>query len=187
MPILPAEPEFHPKDLWDLESNPQTSLRWICLHTKPRQEKVVARHLLARGIGYYLPQATHEGRTPSGRKIRSTRPLFPSYLFMKGNDSQRSEVMRSNSLVNVLEISDQKAVHRDLEQIHRMLSSGLVVDPTPSHPVGVRVRVASGPLTGLKGTVVRRGSRDRFVAVVDFLGLGGSVELEDWQVERIDY
>jgi hypothetical protein len=37
----------------------------------------------------------------------------------------------------------------------------------------------------VEGTVIRRGKRDEFVAVVRFLGRGATVDLEDWQVEQI--
>lgn len=186
MPILPAEADIFPKDLWDHAPGSEDAGRWMCLHTKPRQEKTTARHLQAARIAYYLPQAAHESRTPAGRKIRSIRPLFPSYVFMRGTDHQRIEALRGDSLVNVLEVPDQVALHRDLHQIYRMLASGLAVSLEPTHPVGVRIRIASGPLMGLVGTVTRRGPRDRFVALVHFLGSGGIVDLEDWQVERID-
>jgi transcriptional antiterminator RfaH len=75
---------------------------------------------------------------------------------------------------------------RDLRQIHQMLSSGLAVVPEPTHPVGSRIRILNGPLAGLSGTVVRRGKRDQFVAIVQFLGRGAAVDLQDWQVEQID-
>jgi transcriptional antiterminator RfaH len=67
-----------------------------------------------------------------------------------------------------------------------MLSSGLIVLPEPVMPIGTRVRIKTGPLMGVVGTVIRRGKRDQFVAVVQFLGRGATVDLEDWQVERLD-
>jgi transcription antitermination factor NusG len=66
-----------------------------------------------------------------------------------------------------------------------MLASGLAVVPEPTVPVGARVRILNGPLTGIEGKVLRRGKRDQFVAVVRFLGSGATVDLEDWQVEQI--
>jgi len=66
-----------------------------------------------------------------------------------------------------------------------MLSSGLPVQPEPAAPVGSRVRITTGPLTGIEGTVIRRGKYDQFVAVVRFLGRGATVDLQDWQVEQI--
>ena len=34
--------------------------------------------------------------------------------------------------------------------------------------------------------LLRRGKRDQFVAVVEFLGSGARVELQDWQVEPVE-
>jgi transcription antitermination factor NusG len=187
MPILPAEPDLFPPDLWaeDTESSSPDG-RWWCLHTKPRQEKATARHLLCRGISYYLPQVVQEGRTPAGRRTRSVVPLFAGYLFFRGDDRQRVEAIQSDRLVKMLEVFDQESLVRDLTQLHRILSSDLPVLAEPTHPVGARVRIVNGPLAGLIGLVVRRGQRDQFVAVVRFLGRGATIDLQDWQVERVE-
>jgi transcriptional antiterminator RfaH len=158
---------------------------WWCLHSKPRQEKAAARDLRQLGLTYYLPQALKEDRTPQGRKIRSVIPLFAGYLFLYGDRSDRLLAMHGHRLVNVLEVGDQESLVRDLRQIHTMLSSGVPVSPEPTVPVGARVRILTGPLTGIEGQVIRRGKRDQFVAVVHFLGRGATVDLQDWQVERL--
>jgi transcriptional antiterminator RfaH len=184
MPILPAEPEMFPDDLWDNEGvRSGDSKRWYCLHTRPRQEKAVARDLRAARVSFYLPQMVQESRTPGGRKVRSILPLFGGYLFLLGDDQDRVIAFRGNRLVNILEVVDQDELENDLRQVHRMLMSGLTIRPEAAAPVGGRVRISSGPLTGLVGTVVRRGKREQFVAVVQMLGLGANVSLEDWQVE----
>jgi transcription antitermination factor NusG len=186
MPILPAEPDMFPADLWEGPQDPEgAGRRWWCLHAKPRHEKTAARHLRSRQIPHYLPQVIKEGRTPAGRKTQAVLPLFAGYLFLLGDERQRVEALKGNLLVNVLEVVDQEALARDLRQIHQMLSSGLEVSPEPTYPVGTRVRILSGPLEGLVGTVTRRDKRDQFVAVVQFLGRGAMVELEDWQVEAV--
>lgn len=190
MPILPAEPELYPPDLWaiparPLAAGPEDGPRWWCLHAKPRQEKATARHLLDRRVAFYLPLVIQESRTPGGRKICSNVPLFPGYLFLLGDARDRLEAFQAHSLVQCLEVGDQPGLDRDLHQIYRMLSSGLPVVPEASHPVGADVRVTSGPLAGLVGKVVRRGGHDRFTAVVHFLGRGAAVDLVDWQVERV--
>jgi transcriptional antiterminator RfaH len=186
MPILPAEPDLHPPDLWQGGGRITPPERWWCLHAKPRQEKAVARALRFLDISYYLPQVVKVDRTPQGRKIRSIIPLFTGYLFLLGDEFARVEALRTNRLVNVLEIVDQETLIRELRQIYQMLSSGLTVLPESVMPVGARVRIKTGPLMGIEGTVIRRGKRDQFVAVVQFLGRGASVDLEDWQAERLD-
>jgi len=187
MPILPAEPDLYPPELWQADDiTDGGNRRWWCLHTLPRQEKAAARHLRTQKVAYYLPQVVNESRTPQGRKIRSVAPLFTSYLFLLGEDVDRVTALKSNRLVTVLDVGDQNKLTHDLRQIHQMLASGLTVVPEPMVPVGARVRITSGPLQGIEGTVMRRGKRDQFVAVVNFLGRGATVDLEDWQVERLD-
>ncbi|CAN5841729.1 transcription/translation regulatory transformer protein RfaH [soil metagenome] len=186
MPILPAEPDMYPADLWSVASGGHGSGRhWWCLHTKPRQEKSAARHLRNRGLAHYLPQIRRDDRTPKGRKTSSVLPLFSSYLFLLGDDNDRLEAYRGNNLVNILEVKDQGQLEHDLRQIHQLLSSGLPILPEPELPIGSRVRILSGPLVGMEGTIVRWGNRDHFIAVVEFLGRGAKVELQSWQVEPI--
>jgi transcription antitermination factor NusG len=188
MPILPAEPDCYPLDLWDdslpLASKPDAV--WWCLHTKPRQEKATARDLRSNGIVYYLPQVLNESRTPQGRKIQSIVPLFAGYMFLKGDLNDRLVALRAHRLVSVIEVADQDALASDLRQIYTMLRSGLPVTPENTIPVGATVRIVTGPLTGMVGKVVRRAKRDQFVAVVHFLGRGAMVDLQEWQVEKVD-
>lgn len=193
MPILPAEPDIFPPDLWDASDSAlpspgdssQSPRQWWCLHTKPRQEKATARELRAQRVSYYLPQVVREDRTPQGRKTRSIIPLFASYLFLRGGERERLLALKGNRLVRVIEVPDQSGLENDLKQIHQMLASGLAVVPEPTVPVGAHVRIVNGPLAGITGRVIRRGKRDQFVAVVQFLGSGATVDLEDWQVEQL--
>lgn len=190
MPILAAEPDLYPPDLLD-SYNPPTQPpdsddddpRWWCLHTKPRQEKATARKLMARGIRYYLPQATQESRTPKGRAIKSTIPLFPGYVFMYGNEQARLESLQTQTLVQVIQVPEQTRLVSELKQIHRMSRSNLPLLSEPIPLPGQRVRILDGPLRGLIGQVIRREQRDRFLAHVHFLGRGVSVEMHDWEVE----
>ncbi len=194
MPILPAEPDLYPLNLWQDFIKPsraeeadddEPGRKWWCLHTKPRQEKAVARDLRTLKLPYYLPQVIHEDRTPRGRKTRSVIPLFTSYLFLFGDPAERVLSLKANRLVRVIDVLNQDGLNHDLKQIHQMLASGLAVVPELTVPVGARVKILSGPLTGIEGRVIRRGKRDQFVAVVHFLGSGATVDLEDWQVEQI--
>ncbi len=187
MPILPPEPDCYPADLWE-DASPAAlngDAIWWCLHTKPRQEKAVARELRKSGLAYYLPQTKKESRTPQGRRLESIVPLFPSYMFLRGTPEDRIAALRGNRLAGVLEVADQDTLVRDLHQIYTMINSGLSIAEEPSVPVGATVRVVNGPLTGLIGKVIKRANRDYFAASVRFLGRGATVVLQDWQVEQV--
>lgn len=188
MTILAAEADFYPEDLWR-ERAPGTPRRpdslWWCLHTKPRQEKAVARDLRAAGVSFYLPQILNEHHTPRGRAVKSLLPMFTGYIFLYGDDKDRMKAIQGNRLAGVLQVFDQEGLEKDLVRIQKLLSSGLPLVAEPRTLPGTFVRIKEGPLAGLEGKVSRRGNGDHFVAMVRFLSQGASVQLQDWQVEPI--
>ena len=125
------------------------------------------------------------GGIGGGSSDAATTLVGLNHLWQLGWDEDRLAALRGDRLVRTLEVADQPSLERDLRQIRWMLASGLPVEPEPCAPVGSRVRIASGPLAGIEGTVIRRGAHERFVAIIGFLGRGATVDLEDWQVERL--
>ena len=53
MPILAAETELYPDGL--LDQSPDVDRPWRVAHTRPRQEKALARELYSAGLPFYLP------------------------------------------------------------------------------------------------------------------------------------
>jgi len=91
MAILTAEPSIYPTGLLD-EFTPETpDRRWWVLYTKSRQEKAVARRLLAWEIPFYLPVV---GKTnySRGRTTFSRMPMFAGYVFLYATEEQRVHV-----------------------------------------------------------------------------------------------
>ena len=70
MPILPAEPDRYPADLFSGDPAGGECAWWV-LHTKPRQEKSLARHLQAAGVGYFLPAVA--------RRTAGDMPMPPDF------------------------------------------------------------------------------------------------------------
>jgi transcription antitermination factor NusG len=188
MIIRSVDTEFYPANLWDdtFSSEPAPSdMRWWCLHTRPRQDKAVARELRESGVSYYLPQIMKEHSTPKGRRIWSVLPLFMGYVFLHGDDKDRLRALHCHRLVGVLQVFDQESLAQDLRRVHGILSSGLPLAAESHALPGTTVRIKSGPLAGFEGTVIRRGGGDHFVASVRFLSRGASVQLHDWEVEPV--
>jgi len=66
-----------------------------------------------------------------------------------------------------------------------MVESHLRVDPFPYMKLGSRVRVKSGPLTGLEGVLVKKRSALRLVVSVDLLNRSISAEICATDVECV--
>jgi transcription antitermination factor NusG len=73
----------------------------------------------------------------------------------------------------------------DLRAIKRLIDTERPLTPEARLEPGQAVRVCSGPLRGLEGTVVRRRGEERLVVAVRFLNQGASIELEDVDLERL--
>ena len=54
--------------------------RWYALHTKARSEKLLSHLLALQYISVYLPQVP---MVRHGRRLATTEPLFPCYLFAR--------------------------------------------------------------------------------------------------------
>jgi transcriptional antiterminator RfaH len=179
MPILPAEPAVFPDDLLENENSRELAgRRWHVMHTRPRQEKSLARELRCAGVPYYLPQIPCRRRL-RGRAITSHIPLFPGYLPVFADQEERIRTLATRRVVRPLEVPDQPEFWKDLTQIHQLIVSGAPLRPEDRFVPGVRVVVRNGLLAGFEGVIYRSASGRRFVVQVNFLQRGASVLLDE--------
>lgn len=185
MPVLPAETEIFPSHLLDGPDPECAATRtWFVLHTRPRQEKSVARELAKRQVPFFLPLYSKRKRF-QGRFVTSYLPLFPGYVFQLATEEERLLALKTNRVLNVLSVVDQARIWDDLRQIRRLLLSGEPVTPEERFAVGDLVEVLSGPLAGLRGVVERTASGRRFIVRVDFIQRGASVLLDDTVLVKV--
>ena len=180
MPILPADPDRYPASLFDeTPADRADPRRWWVMHTKPRQEKALARQLGAAAIPYYLPCVDRRTRI-RGRVLTAQVPLFTSYLFLLADRGERVTALATDRVVHALEVHDDPRMWSDLRQLERLIRTGVPVTPEAQLAPGTPVEITSGPLEGLSGTIVRSASGRRFVVRVDFIQQGASVVLDDF-------
>jgi len=187
MPILPPEPDIFPDDLLEGdESADDSAVRWWALYTLSRREKELMRRLRAMGICYYAPLITQRRRSPNGRRRTSHVPLFSGYVFLCGGERQRSEALTTGCVSRSLAVSDAGQLVQDLRRIRRLIQTGAPLARESRLEPGTRVRVRSGPLLGMEGTIIKRRGTECLLVAVEFLQQGASVQLDDFQVEEID-
>ena len=155
------------------------------MHTKPRQEKALARDLLRSSIPYFLRM--YEARRRSrGRSWKAVLPLFPGYVFFCGDEDDRLKALDTGRIVKLIPVEDQTGLVAELSSLRRVMEAGLGVDPYPALKTKSRCRVRSGPLQGLEGQVVRRKGKARFIVMISILGQGASVEIGGNELEPLD-
>jgi transcription antitermination factor NusG len=179
MPLLAAEPNLFPANLLELNDSPvPAGKEWWVLHTKPRQEKALARQLLEHRVPFYLPLIAKRLRVRN-RHLTSHVPLFGGYLFLLADREQRVAALTTNRIVHTLPVPSQPNLWRDLRQIYNLIATGAPITAEDRLAPGDPVEITSGPLAGLKGKILRTASGRRFVVEVDFIQRGASVLLED--------
>ncbi len=159
--------------------------RWWIAHTKSRSEKALAWDLAGAGIGYFLPM-TRKTTFSGGRKRQVMQPLFPSYLFVCGDENARYKTLTTGRVCNVLPVPDQPKLVAELTAVHRALTGGPELDLYPFAAVGRRCRVTAGPLMGIEGVVVQRTNRATLVLEISLLRQGAALEIGLDLVEPVE-
>jgi len=180
-----SEPFVFPDNLLG-ELEPVDSIRrWWALHTKPRQEKALARDLQRAQLPFYLPLVTQE-RLVRGRRVQHRKPLFDGYVFLLGDDTERVLSLKTKRVCHTLHVDDQMRLSEDLRRVQQLIEFGAALTVERRLEAGRRVVVKAGPLQGMEGVVIQRRGKTRLLVEVTFVQQGASVELEDFLVEPID-
>ncbi len=184
MPILASEPDLYPANLLDDFTADSSERRWWAVYTRSRMEKSLARQLLAWEIPYYLPLIPRSSMI-GGRRVKSLLPLFTGYLFLFGTDEERVQMLSTNRVAHLWSASYSDELTRDLQSVRALIESGVPLSPEGRLQPGERVRIKTGQLMGLEGMIVSRRGEDRLLIAVNFLQQGVSIQISDFQVERL--
>jgi transcription antitermination factor NusG len=186
MPLLAREPDCCPANLLEATSVAGSSDgRWVAFYTLSRREKDLMRKLVGLQVPFYAPVIRRRLKSPGGRVRESFVPLFPGYVFARVDDDQRRTALTTNTIARWLPIADEAALLRDLRAIKQLIDADQPLTPEARIEPGQQIRVRSGPMRGIEGTVLRRHGCQRLVVAVTFLNQGASVEIEDVDLETI--
>ncbi|HWJ26317.1 MAG TPA: UpxY family transcription antiterminator [Flavisolibacter sp.] len=132
------------------------SAKWYAIYTRPRWEKKVNALLLQKGFECYCP-LNKVRRKWSDRIKLIEEPLFKSYVFVKIDDLQRTDVRMTNGVVNFVYWNGKPAIIKDkeIQAIQRFLGEyenveAIKLDLTP----GDHIQVTSGPLMDKEGKIL---------------------------------
>lgn len=190
MPILSEEPSVFPADLLQEPSNTSeqgisdSERLWWVIYTKSRQEKALARDLLAKQVSFYLPQVKKD-LLIRRRPFRTLVPVFPGYLFLFGSSDERVESLRTNRISRILPVIEQGELQRNLRQLADLIAVGAPLSVEQRLCAGRKARIRNGPLAGFEGTIIQRRGKDRLLIAVNFLQQGVSIEINDFLVEPV--
>ena len=163
------------------------SRRWFAVYTTCRHEKRVAQHLVQREIDHYLPLYPLDRKWRDGSRVTVEFPLFPCYIFVRIDRTQRVNVLSvPGALAVVGGTGGEPAPLSDaaIEALRLGLSRHRI-EPHPLLRVGQLARIRSGAFAGMEGVVVRKKSGFRVVLTLEQIMQSIAVELDEDDVEPI--
>jgi transcriptional antiterminator RfaH len=144
---------------------------WLVCHTKPRCEKKFAALLSAEKFEHYLPLVQSVRRYGQQTK-RFTKPLFPGYVFTQVPTERKARIYQQDLLARAIIVEDEPRFLRQLEDVKKIVASGLELSVMPLLTKGRRVKIVGGPLHGLEGFVDNPENPQGIVISVDVLQQG---------------
>ena len=155
--------------------------QWYALYTRSRAEKKLLGELVSRQVEVFLPMREIISRWKD-RKKKIWVPLFPGYIFVNhiNTPENRYRVLNVPGAVRFVDVCGraEPVPEEQIMAIRRFLETSMSIDPYPYIQVGTRVEVTAGPLAGIKGLLVEKRGKFRFVLQVDMIQQAISVEID---------
>jgi transcriptional antiterminator RfaH len=149
-----------------------TATPWAVVNTQPYCERIALDNLARQEFAAYCPMVRR--RVKHARRTKEIlRPLFPCYFFVRLDpQTQRWRPIMSTFGVRMLvRFGEQPALIADgfIQELKSHEIDGEIVYPARSYKVGQRVEVATGSFSGLVGTIIKLGDKDRMVVLINLL------------------
>ena len=159
---------------------------WYAIYTRPRHEKTVNERLLEKEFDTYLPLVKRVSQWKD-RKKKIEEPLFKSYLFVDFEYKYRFDVLETNGVVKIINFNGKPAVVPgwQIDSLKKMIDSPETLQIEPYLRPGELVEVISGPMRGMKGTVVHRKGKSRMVLTIDGVMQSVSVNVAEADLKKI--
>jgi transcription antitermination factor NusG len=160
--------------------------KWFAAVTTPQHEKAALRHLDFSGIETFLPTYKSSRTWKNRQKVKVELPLFPTYLFVRIDQAERSRVLRTPGVRQLVGNSREPLCLPDHEI--EFLRTNLLeqkVEPYAGMVAGQRVRIKSGSMRGIEGFLVRKSSEWRFILTVQLIHHHVAVEVDASALEPI--
>ena len=144
------------------------------------------KQLELREVEAFLPTYETFKIWKNRQRVKTILPLFPTYLFVNIEKSQRSKVLQSPGVIHIVGSGRQDASIAVSEiEFLRSNVQGRSVEPYRELVVGKTVRIKRGSLEGVEGVLVRKGNGLRFVLNIKLINQFASIEVGAEDLEKI--
>ena len=160
------------------------STGWFAVYTLSCREKQVSRHMDVHSVEHFLPLTKNRRRWKNGCTMLVEEPLFPGYLFVRMDRSERSQVLSVPGVHSIVGIGREPVAlpQFEIEALRKSVDL-LNIEPHSYLNVGERATILRGPLTGITGIITRKKNGLRFVLSLDLIMRSVAVEVDAADLE----
>jgi transcription antitermination factor NusG len=160
------------------------SRNWYAVFTVPQNEKSVAKQLDLRGVEAFLPTYETVRVWKNRQRMKLVLPLFPAYIFVHIGPGERTKVLQSPGVLHIVGNSREPLPLPDPEiEFLRSGFHGQKIEPYRELVIGEKVRIKSGVMQGVCGTLVRKGSGMRFVLTLELINQHSAIQVDAEDLE----
>ena len=149
------------------------SKEWFVLQFKPNSHYQAKKNLNQQGFKTFLPLHDSTSRKAS-RFVKSTKPLFPGYMFVSFNKTEN----KWHKIKNTYGVSRLITINSSLKSIPATFIDGLMkrydssgkLIPIVEMKKGDKVEILEGPFTNFIATVEKYESEQRIWILMDLMG-----------------
>jgi len=166
--------------------NAKQDRNWYAVYTAPQHEKSVLRQLDVREVESFLPTYETVRVWKNRQRMKLVLPLFPTYLFVRIDPRERVKVLQSPGVLKIVGNSREN-ISLPSSEVEFLRSNFCKqrIEPYRDLIVGEKVRVKSGVMQGLQGTLVRKNSSMRFVLTLELINQHAAIQVDAQDLEPI--
>jgi transcription antitermination factor NusG len=163
-----------------------TARRWYAVFTVPQNEKAVLKHLGIRDIESFLPTYETVRFWKNRQRMKIIVPLFPTYLFVHINRSDRTKVLQAPGVLQIVGKGRESVPLPDSEiEFLRISSHCHQIEPYSDLVIGEKVRIKNGTMRGVEGTLVRKNGGTRFVLTLELINQHAAIQVNADDLEPV--
>jgi transcriptional antiterminator RfaH len=161
--------------------------RWLAIRVRGGREISIACSLTKRGYEQFVP-CYPRLRSWSDRTATILSPLFPGYAFLRFDSGNRYAIVTIPGVIGFVGVGKDPVPIEDseIDALRMIVDRGFAFGPCQFLRIGETVQIQEGPLSGLRGIILRLKGKTRLVVSVALLKQSVYVEIESSRAVRTD-
>lgn len=168
--------------------DPSQKKFWYAVYLKSKHEFKTEKRLREKGIDVFLPMIERIRQWKDRKKVVSF-PLFPGYIFVNIPDDYDSllSILKTPGVVRFLTLQGKSASipEEQISSLKKLLENMEQIDPHPYISEGQQVRITSGPLAGVEGTLMEKLNHNFLILSIDLIKQGAAVKIDAFDIEPV--